>query len=196
MNRTINYLPCSIVCHGECELIFVKQIQIKKRRNLNPLSEKNGKQSILINTINHFLKCRFPDEHSYIRKNKDFLLIDNESKKIIKHKIFTIMDKDDTPDDVFLKYKSKELFKDFWWGKEDLIVPIYFDPNLDTVLIRHGFKIDSSKHKPAQYFKLMTTQYDEVIELLCFLDKKETNIKVLFEYLDGLKPTKIEDKTK
>ena len=184
MNQKIKYLPCSVVCHGECELIIVKQIQSKKRRNLNPLSKDNGRNSILINTINHYLDKYFPDKKAYIKKNRHLLQIDKKENKIIKHKIFTIMDRDDADDNLFNSYLDKSLFKNYWWGNENLIVPIYFVPNMDAVLIKHGFQIDTRKHKPSQYFKLMTTKYDEIITLFKSLDNKESNIICLFDYLD------------
>ena len=137
MNKSIKYLPCSIVCHGECELIIVKQIQEKNRRNLNPLAKDNGRNSILINTINHYLERLFPDKKAYIKKNRDLLAIDKNSGNILNHKIFTIMDKDDAADELFCSYLDKTLFQDYWWGKEELIEPIYFNPNMDVVLTMH-----------------------------------------------------------
>lgn len=186
MNRAVHYLPCSIICHGECELVLVKQIQNKKRRFLNPLSKDNGKHSILINTINHYLCSLFPDEKTYIKKNKDLLQLDKD-KNIINHKIFIIMDRDNATDELFESYKNKSLFKDYWWGKKDLIVPIYFDPDMDTILNKHGVVIDTRRNKPTQYFKYLTTQYDTIIELLKSLKPNESNIKELFDYLDTIK---------
>jgi hypothetical protein len=186
MNRVVHYLPCSVVCHGECELILVQQIQVKKRRFLNPLSKDKGRQSILINTINHYLNSLFPDKKAYIKKNRDLLQVDKD-KNFIKHKIFTIMDKDEASDELFESYKNKSLFKEYWWGKEDLIVPIYFDPNMDAVFNNHGIVIDTNKQKPAQYFKHLTTQYDKIIEMLRSLSGKESNIKEMFDYLDSIK---------
>ncbi len=186
MSKNIKYLPCSIVCHGECELILVQQIQAKSRRNLNPLAKDNGRNSILINTINYFLHKLYPDKKDYIRKNRDLLFIEKESKRILNHRIFTIMDKDDADDDLFESYLDKTLFKDYWWGKEKLIEPIYFNPNMDAVLNNHGIKIDTRNHKPAQYFKLLTTKYNEIIDIFKSLDIKESNISILFTYLENI----------
>ena len=187
MNRSIKYLPCSIVCHGECELVLIKQIQGKKRRNLNPLAKDSGRNSILINTINHYLERNFPDKKAYIRKNRDLLLIDKKTGEILKHKIFTIMDRDDASDELFNSYLDKSLFKNYWWGQEELIVPIFFDPNMDEVLRKHGIEIDVKRHKPSQYFKLLTTDYDNMIQTYRSLDSNESNINVLFDFLDNLK---------
>ena len=186
MNKTLKHLPCSIICHGECELIIVKQIQGKKRRKLNPLAKDNGRNSILINTINHYLEKNYPDKKTYIRKNKDLLQLDKDTGRIINHKIFAIMDKDDADDKLFESYINKTLFKEYWWGEDDLMEPIYFDPDMDTVLKAHGIKIDTSCHKPAQYFKLMTTKYDEIIDVFMNLSEKESNIRKLFEYLNKI----------
>ena len=186
MNRVVHYLPCSIICHGECEFILIQQIQSKKRRFLNPLAEDKGRQSILINTLNFYLNKLFPTKSTYIKKYKDLLAVDKD-KKLINHKIFAIMDKDNVSDEVMKEYIDKSLFKDYWWGQDELIVPIYFMQDMDTVLTRHGINIDRSKSKPVQYFKYLTTQYDKIIEMLRSLNESESNIKILFDYLDKIK---------
>lgn len=186
MNRVVHYLPCSIVCHGECELILVKQIQNKKRRFLNPLAEDNGRQSILVNTLNFYLNKLSPTKKTYIKKYKDLLAVDKEAN-LVNHKIFTIMDKDDTSEEMMKKYINKSLFKDYWWGQEDIIEPIYFIPDMDTVLSKHGIIINKNKSKPTQYFEYLTTQYERIIDILRSLDSNESNIKILFDYLEKIK---------
>ena len=186
MNRVTHYLPCTIICHGECEYVIAKQIQIKKRRNLNVVGDKNGKKCIEITSLNHFLSHKYPHKEAFIKAYKDYLCIAKENKKIIDHKIFAIMDKDQTPDNLFNSYLSGKMFDGYWYSEEQMIVPIYFNPDLDTVFNNHGFKIDVHKHKPAQYFKYMTTQYDKVEEMLKNLPDAESNIKTLFEYLEKI----------
>ena len=66
---------------------------------------------------------------------------------------------------------------------------------MEVVLNNLGFNINRKSHKPAQYFKLMTTKYDEVINMFKSLDLKETNISLLFEYLDEIMADE-RDKTK
>ncbi len=185
-NRKIHYHPCSTICHGECEQILVKQIQVKTHKSLNPLSEKNGRNSIIINTINDYLSAHFPTIADYKTKFKDCLKIDKK-KGILDHKIFSIMDKDDTPDELFEKYKNGEIFSSYWWGKGGYIVPIYFYPNMDEVFKKHGFKIDVSNHKPAQYLKLLALKYNEVITMLKCLPLSESNIKEFIEYVENYK---------
>lgn len=184
-NRPIHYLPCSIVCHGESELIFVKQLQVNNRRSLNPLADKNGKQTIMIDTINKFLNSLFPSKQEYLKKTKDLICV--QKGKIINHKIFCIMDKDDKSDALFNAYKNKELFKEEWWGKEDLIVPIYFDPSLDEIFTKNGFPINKKRSKPAQYFKYLSMNFDQVIEMLKNVPISQSNISVLLDYLVSLK---------
>lgn len=181
MNRKINYLICSVVCHGECEYNIVLQMQNKNRRNLHPIADKNGKISININTINKFLSSQYPTEKEYIKKNDQTIHISN--KKIINHKIFTIMDKDETTDKMLKAYIDKSLFKGTWWGDDDLIEPIYFVPDMDTIFIKHGYPIDPHKSKPRQYYELFATRYDEMIEMLSSLSKEESNIKILIDYI-------------
>ena len=182
MNKIIHYLPCSIVCHGESELVLVRLLQNKYRRNLNPLSERNGKSSIEINTLNKFLSRRYPSKQDYIKENKSVLCLKNK-KEIINHRIFTLMDKDYIDDKLFNSYKDKTMFDNYWWGKEHLIEPLYFYPDMDTVFTNHGFPININKHKPSQYFKYLTTQYDKVISMLLSLNACESNIVILLDYL-------------
>lgn len=186
MNKTIHYLPCTIVCHGECELVLIRSLQNKKRRFLNPLAERNGKSSIEINTLNKFLSRRYPTKSDYIKENKSVLCLKNK-KEIINHAIFTLMDKDNTDDVLFEEYKNSRIFFGYWWGEDGLIKPLYFNPDMDTVFTNHGFPINTSKHKPAQYFKYLTTQYDQVIKMLYSLSPSESNIKELLDYLNSLK---------
>lgn len=183
-NRNVKFLPCSVVCHGESEVILAKQLQNNKRRNLNVLSEKNGKQTIMINTINKFLDSRFPTIETYISENRDLLQV--EKYKILNHKIFTIMDKDDKSDELFESYKNKSLFNDFWWGAENLIEPIYFVPNMDVVFSKHGFPIDSRKKKPFQYLVYLTVNFDDVIVMLKNLKPEESNINIFLDYIDKM----------
>ena len=166
MNRITHCLPCSIICHGECEYVIAKQIQIKKRRYLNVIGDKNGKKCIEINSLNTFINHKFPSKEAYIKANKECICFDKNEKKILNHRIIAIMDKDQTPDLMFDSYISGKMFEQFWYGEEKLIFPIYFNPDLDTVFNNHGFKIDTRKHKPAQYFKYMTTHYSKVEEML------------------------------
>lgn len=153
---------------------------------MNPLSRDKGTHPIMINTINSFLNGTFPTQKDYVKKYRDQLCL-GKGKTIINHKIFTIMDKDDASDELFESYKNKSLFKDYWWGQEDLIVPIYFVPNMDTVFSKHGFPIDTKGQKPSQFFKYLTTQYDLVIDMLRSLKQSESNIAELLNYLDEIK---------
>ena len=127
---------------------------------------------------------------TYIRKNRDLLQIDKSDGNIVNHKIFAIMDKDEASDELFQLFIDKSLFKDYWWGQEKMIEPIYFNPNMDTVLRNHGVNIDTRKHKPAQYFKLFTARYNEMINIFLNLNEKESNIKSLFEYLEQFEDKK------
>ncbi len=97
------------------------------------------------------------------------------------------MDKDDTPDELFEQYKTGELFSSYWRGKNNYIVPIYFYPNMDEIFKKHGFKIDTSCHKPAQYQRLITTRYEEVITMLKNLPSSESNIKEFIKYVENYK---------
>lgn len=154
---------------------------------MNVVGDKNGKKCIEINSLNTFIGHKFPTKEAYIKANKESLCYDKKTKKISNHKIVVIMDKDQTPDTMFDSYVNGQLFSDFWYGEEKLILPIYFKPDLDTVFNNHGFKIDTRKHKPAQYFKYMTTQYVKVEEMLKSLPDSESNIRLLFEYLEKIR---------
>lgn len=180
--RKLKYHPCSTICHGECEIVLAKQIGLKTGNPVDPLSDKNGRKSININTINKYLKRHFPTRKDYVSHYSDCIKYDKY--KIYDHKIFAIMDKDETPEKTFKAYVTGELFNGQWWGDEKYIVSIYFYPDMDEVFKKHGFPINKSEHKPNQYFKLLTTKYDEVIKMLKELPKSESNIKEYIEYLE------------
>ena len=180
--RKIRYLVCSTICHGKCEEVLVLQIQSKNRIQLHPVSDKNGKKSIMINTLNNFLNTHYKTRNDYIKANTD--LINHDKKRMFDHKIFAIMDKDDAAEKAFENYKNKTMFSEYWWGKEDYIYPIYFNPDMDTVFNKHGFKIDISRDKPSQYLRLLTTNYQKVIEMLVSLPKKESNIGEFIDYIN------------
>lgn len=186
--RDIRYLPCTVICHGKCEHVLVSQIQNKNRISLNPICDKNGKKSIMINTLNDFLKTHYKSRKDYLKENND--LISHDKKRMYNHKIFAIMDKDDASDRLFDDYKTKRMFSNFWWGDEEYIIPIYFYPDMDTVFIKHGFKIDRRREKPSQYLKLLTTNYDGVIKMLMSLPTQESNIIVFFDYINEYKKIK------
>ena len=158
-----------------------------KNRNLNALSKSGGKNSILVNTVNDYLFRHFSTYESYVRKYRELLHYDKESKTLRNHKIFAIMDYDNCDEKIFKSYIDKSLFKGFWWGDMSLIEPIYFIPNFDAVLSKHGFNIDTKKPKPFQYYKIFSLNYEEVIEILRNLPLSETNISVLFDFLDNIK---------
>ena len=181
MNRQVRYLICSVICHGECEMQLVSTIQNRYRRKLNPIGNNNGKSSIEIGSLTSFLSKRYPTINSYKNAYKNLLNI--KKQMIIGHKIFTIMDQDQTSFEMIDKYKNKSLFKGYWFGDNNYIEPIYFIPNMDAVFNKHGFTIDTNNHKPAQYYKLFTTRYDDVIKMLNQLPLEETNIKVFLDYI-------------
>ena len=186
--RKIRYLPCTTICHGRCEHVLVSQIQNKNRIPLNPVCDKNGKKSIMINTLNDYLKSHYEIREVYVKANKEVINYDN--KQMFGHKIFSIMDKDDTPDKMFEDYKTKRLFTSYWWGKEGYIEPIYFYPDMDAVFTRHGFPIDRRREKPAQYLKYLSVDYDNVIKMLMSLPKSESNISVFIQYVIECKKSK------
>lgn len=180
--RLIRFYICSVVCHGESEVLLIEHLRKNYRIPIETLSEKNGRRSININTINSYLEAHFPSVDDYIKCFDD--CINHEKRRLINHKIFAVMDKDDTSDEIYDKYKDKTLFKSHWWGKDDYIVPIYFYPNMDYVFRKHGFEINTSRDKPQQYFKLLSTKSDEIIGMLKSLPKSESNIKELLDYIE------------
>lgn len=187
-NREIRYLPCTTICHGKCESVLVAQIQNKNRISLNPICDKNGTKSIMINTLNDYLESHYKTRDDYIKANKD--LIKHDNKRMYGHKIFSIMDKDETPDKMFEDYKTKKLFSSYWWGIENYIAPIYFYPDMDTVFTKHGFIIDKRRKKPSQYAKYLSLDYDNVIKMLISLPKSESNISEFIEYVNEYKKVK------
>lgn len=83
-------------------------------------------------------------------------------------------------------YKNKNMFKDFDYY--DYIVPIFNDKNLDDVLIKLGYAIDT-KQKAASYRKIFPGKngdYESFKQLKETIKKsKNSNLIELLEYLDS-----------
>lgn len=83
------------------------------------------------------------------------------------------------------EYKNKTMFKRFDYY--DYIVPIYNDKNLDEVLTKLGYEIDS-KNKASSYRKIFpgkTGDYESFKKLKeQFRNCKKSNLIELLDYLD------------
>lgn len=118
---------------------------------------------------------------------KKFPYIEHNKRKLLNFKIFIIMDIDEKEltDDFINKYKNKEMFKSYDYY--EYIVPIYNDKNLDEVLIKLGYKVDTN-NKTSSYRKIFpgnNGDYNSFIQLKNKIKKsKNSNLIELLDYLN------------
>ena len=179
------YTKAVIICHGKSELILVQSIKSNLRLSIELDSKNNGENSIQITSLINFLnKKGYKDFNSLLRK---FPYIEHRKKNLFNFKLFVIMDVDEPEltKEIIENYKNKTMFKCFDYY--DYIVPIYNDKNLDDVLIKLGYKIETN-NKAKSYkniFPGKNGDYEsfrklkEVIKM-----SKNSNLIILLDYLD------------
>lgn len=95
------------------------------------------------------------------------------------------IDEKELTDDFINKYKNKEMFKSYDYY--EYIVPIYNDKNLDEVLIKLGYKVDTN-NKASSYRKIFpgnNGDYNSFIQLKNKIKKsKNSNLIELLDYLN------------
>ncbi len=182
---SFKYTKAVIICHGKSELILVQSIKSNLRLSIELDSKNNGENSIQITSLINFLNRKgYKDVNSLIRK---FPYIDRNKRKLINFKLFIIMDVDEPEltKEIIEKYKNKSMFKSFDYY--DYIVPIYNDKNLDDVLIKLGYKIETN-NKTKSYRNIFPgkngdyesfKRFKEVIKM-----SRNSNLILLLEYLD------------
>lgn len=186
-NRRLILSPCSIICHGACEVEIAKYLKQKYRMPVKIFSDDNGKKSIELTGLYRFMhKPPFDSKDAYIQACDEAIEI-NENGDLVNHKIFIVIDEDGYSV-VAKKLLSKELFADHW--AKEYIVPILSVRDLDECIIKAGFDLDTHDHKPLQYNYLL--KRNDLCYPLFFekLDKNKTNIIDLISYLANISTNK------
>lgn len=179
------YLKAVVIVHGKSEKIICEYIKSNLRLNIHVASEKNGQNSIQINSLNRFLKrTGFCTEKDFLREFGDKLPPD--IKKLPEDfKIFAIMDTDDCTQEQKQKYLNKTMFKNHW--AYDFIYPIHNTKKLEDVMHQIGIDVKTKK----DYIKIFPINNngdrkdtDQIKDLIKKLKKNKeiTNLHEFFEF--------------
>ena len=178
---TTKFLHVITIVHGESELTICEHIASNLRIKHKDIGEQLGKSSIQINKLMKFLNsdCRFNTETGFKRTFTD---IEKDEKKLIKFKMFIIMDTDDCDEQTKQNYKTGLIFKEHFLAP--YIVPIYNEPNLEAIMANIGIIIKDKK----DYKKLFPVNSKGVNleKVKSFSDKlrksPNTNMEVYVDY--------------
>lgn len=174
-----------VIVHGKNELEIVNYVKSNLRLNIKVFSEKKGKKSIQINSIDHVLK-------NHIFKNKinftgNYEEVCVNKRKLENFKLFIIMDTDDAdPQHLVKLYKSGEMFAKHWLS--DYIVPIYNDTNLEDTLKAINYPYARKKIEKKEYLEVFPINKNgkDRDEIKKFNDKlskcKNTNMDIFINY--------------
>lgn len=172
--RIFSYLKAVVIVHGKSEKHICEFIRRNLRLKIRIKSDKNGDKSIQINGLERYLNNDVFKSLKNFKKHFEDLEIDSKTKMIPEYfKIFIIMDTDDCNEDQKRSFINKEMFKQHW--AYNYIVPIFNNPDLESVLKKSGINI--SKNKMKDYIKLFplypdysksdVIQVEELYQLLC-----------------------------
>jgi len=171
-----------VVVHGKSEYEFCKGIASNYRLSIEYDHENRGENCIQIRQLEErFSSGHFRSENALHKKFEDLEYLGRNEIKMLHLRIFPIMDTDDSPRDA-TSYRTNNMFNSSTF--KDRITPIFNTPDLDTVLRKCGFKINSND-KIGSYGRLVN-EY-ELQELISALDNRnDTNITVFLKYCSDL----------
>ena len=180
MSRTIRFPPCSIVCHDLCEVKIAEHLRSKLRIGIRSFSKNGGKNSLEVQNIPIQLAGipGMKDASSFCRI---YGLSKNENAPFLsQHRIFFLMDRDAADRKTWSAYKEGSLFHNLWVAP--YAVPIFFEPDLDTLSSLAGYPIDKKSHKPDQIQKFLSHPNKNYLGDIASLSS-HTNLSLLLDYL-------------
>lgn len=180
MNRKIHFPPCSIVCHGLCEVKIAEHLRSRLRVGIRAFGNNGGKNALEVQNLPSQLTL-IPGLQSERDFCKSYRLTKSEAKPFLsKHRIFLMMDQDAADPATWQAYKDGSLFRNLWISP--YAIPIYFEPNLDEVSARAGYPIDKKEHKPDQVQKhLIHPRANYLMDLAA--QRSQTNLDQLLVFL-------------
>ena len=189
MLRPLSYLKAVVICHGKSEKQMCEFLKSNLRIRIAIESDKKGEKSIQITSVMKMLNGRkFKTLQSFMQTFDD---VESFSPKRLSDdfKIFIIMDTDDCSDLQKKDFKSKEMFKKHW--AYQYIVPIYNDPELESVLVKSNIKFEKKgDERKKEYIKIFPTDIkyikNEMVQIEDFYKNlkknKNTNLDVFIEF--------------
>lgn len=182
--RSINYCKAIVICHGKSEKSLFDRIASCLGIPIAVWADKKGKKSVEINSVRNILK-RDDFTPTYF-KDKFSGCHFNDKGKPIKLKVFFVLDKDITKDDIFKRYCNHELFSDSWL--KDMLIPIYNDVCLESTLKAIRWPYECKNNRKARFYnKLFREKIGNVKDVQKLADKlsktNHTNMEELLYYI-------------
>ena len=184
MVKKPNYCKGIIMVHGRSEYLLVEHIKSNLHLPIEIYAAKNGKMSIQIDGLKTILG-------NSIFKNKKALkaeyILEEKNGVFPNFFVMPVMDLDDTSDEKKKLYRTGELFQNHWLSP--YIMPIWNEPNLDTVLYEQKViqKIPNAKEKGKMYREILPphtgeTDIKRVEELRkIFAKSNKTNMEIMLQ---------------
>lgn len=186
VQKNNHYLVCSIICHGECEVVFASFLRALTHLSIDILARDKGKSSIQITSLRKFLSANCYSSPRRYQNVCNRGIINFKKNEIFNFKAFSIMDLDEKElnnNDLIKSYKSKVLIKGLYFY--NYFAPLFNNKNFDEVLKKRGVSFKGYDRKVEVYERLFTQEkfknIDDLINFFKLYD--DNNIYILLEYL-------------
>ena len=152
MPRKASYCRAIVLVHGKSELKLVNYIAQNLRINVKILSRDKGGSSVQVSGLLNFINA--DTRLKNLKALQKEFVPQEENKKLLSFRFFTIMDLDDWNEKEIEKYKTKEMFKNTWL--KEYIYPIWFEPHFDLAMQKTELikRIPNDKEKGELYSKI------------------------------------------
>ena len=152
MPRKASYCRAIVLVHGKSELKLVNYIAQNLRINVKILSRDKGGSSVQVSGLLNFINA--DTRLKNLKALQKEFVPQEENKKLLSFRFFTIMDLDDCNEKEIEKYKTKEMFKNTWL--KEYIYPIWFGPHFDLAMQKTELikRIPNDKEKGELYSKI------------------------------------------
>lgn len=145
--RQKHYLHIIVVAHGASEFLIAKSIRAILKIPMEIYSNQSGNLPYQITDLKKLFSGKDFTSGFYhkFQSNVEF-----KKNRPVNLKIFTIMDKDNIPDDTYQQYKNNTLLNDLssCYVKK-FVIPIFNENNLEDVIKNIGMKYP--KNNKAKY---------------------------------------------
>lgn len=173
MKRRLHYLKAVVICHGKSEMLMCDFMKSNLKIRIDVVADKKGKKSIQITSLKkYFDNAIFKNKECFCAKYGDDL---PNGKIPDDFKIFVIMDLDDCTKQQKESFLNKSMFKNH--ELYNYIVPIFNNPELESVLIKSKISYEKSKGKIEQYIKIFPTDKKYINNDIIQVDEFGKNLK-------------------
>ena len=179
-----------VIAHGKSEMIMAKAMMKALRLQITVFNPYDGRQDVAIGNILDVMDNNgFRDERAIHKKFPDLNYETRSNPPMPGLKIFPIMDID-SYGKMKRAYVTGNMFKEYPYNNR--IFPIFNDPNLDDVLKKLGYKVDTNgSNKVTSYHEIFDNMDDKgFFELSGEMRELPdmTNLSIFFETCLRMKP--------